>query len=381
MIYLDNSSTTKPYHEMLQIYEQVNQRFFGNPSSLHRHGVEADQLLTEARQQIKSALSLSRYDIVFTSGASEANNMALKGIALAHRHRGKHIIASSIEHPSVAESLEQLKTAFDFEITYLPVDSRGFVSLEELEEALRKDTILVSVMHVNNETGAIQPVDDIGRIVKEKSRACFHVDYVQGINKVPLDIPGAAIDLCTISGHKFHGLKGTGALILKEELSLFPLISGGEQQNNRRAGTENTAGAVSLAKAVNMSSKDYDDYIEEMKTAKSNFIKQLKEMEGVILNTPEVGSAPHIINFSVPGMKAEVLLHMLEERDIFVSTTSACSSRQHKPSKVLLAMGKGDEAAASSIRISMTYRDNKEIVEPFMTALKESLHKLKGIMR
>ncbi|MFN2747632.1 cysteine desulfurase family protein [Bacillus sp. z60-18] len=381
MIYLDNSSTTKPYQEILQIYEQVNQRFFGNPSSLHRHGVEADQLLTEARQQIKSALSLSRYDVVFASGASEANNMALKGTALAHQHKGKHIITSSIEHPSVSESLEQLKEAFDFEVTYLPVDGQGFVSPEQLEKALRKDTILVSVMHVNNETGAIQPIEEIGRIVKEKSRAYFHVDYVQGINKVPLDITRSAIDLCTISGHKFHGLKGTGALILKEELTLFPLISGGEQQNNRRAGTENTAGAVSLAKAVNMSSKDYDDYIEEMKAAKSDMIRELKEIKGVILNTPETGSAPHIINFSVPGMKAEVLLHMLEERDIFVSTTSACSSKQHKPSKVLSAMGKGDEAAKSSIRVSLTYRDGRETVEPFMTALKESLHKLKGIMR
>ena len=381
MIYLDNSSTTKPYPELLQIYEQVNQRFFGNPSSLHRHGIEADQLLSEARKQIKTALSLKNHDIVFTSGASEANNIALKGIALAHAQRGKHIIASSIEHPSVTESLEQLKTAFGFEVTYLPVDGCGFVSLEDLKQALRKDTILVSIMHVNNETGVIQPVEDIGKIVKENTRAYFHVDHVQGINKVPLDISGADIDLCTISGHKFHGLKGTGALILNERISLFPLISGGEQQNNRRAGTENTAGAVTLAKAINMSKQDYNHYIEEIKAAKSAFIKELKELKGVILNTPEENSAPHIINFSVPGLKAEVLLHMLEERDIFVSTTSACSSKQHKPSKVLLAMGKGEDAAASSIRISMTYRDNHEIVGPFMTALKESLHKLKGIMR
>ncbi len=174
MIYLDNSSTTKPYPELLQIYEQVNQRFFGNPSSLHRHGIEADQLLSEARKQIKTALSLKSHDIVFTSGASEANNMALKGIALAHMQKGKHIIASSIEHPSVTESLEQLKTAFGFEVTYLPVDSRGFVSLEDLKQALRKDTILVSIMHVNNETGVIQPVEDIGKIVKENTRAYFH---------------------------------------------------------------------------------------------------------------------------------------------------------------------------------------------------------------
>ena len=381
MIYLDNSSTTQPYPEVLQTYEQVSRRFFGNPSSLHHHGVEADQLLAEARKQIKSALSVTDYDVVFTSGASEANNMALKGIALAHGQKGKHIITSSIEHPSVSESLEQLKTAFGFDITYLPVDGQGRVSLEELEKAITKDTILVSIMHVNNETGVIQPVEDIGNIVKRTSRAFFHVDFVQGIHKVPLDIARAKIDLCTISGHKFHGLKGTGALILKEEITLFPLISGGEQQNSRRAGTENTAGAAALAKAINLSAKDYSGYIEEMKAAKADFIKQLKGLEGVILNTPEDASAPHIINFSVPGIKAEVLLHMLEERGIFVSTTSACSSKQHKPSKVLMAMGKGEQAAESSIRISLTYRGNEGVVEPFMTALTESVHKLKGIMR
>ncbi|MDA7027234.1 cysteine desulfurase family protein [Bacillus sp. CLL-7-23] len=381
MIYLDNSSTTTPYHEVLNIFEKVNQRFYGNPSSLHQLGIEADQLLTEARRQIKASLSIKDYDIVFTSGASEANNLALKGIAFAQQQKGKHIIASSIEHPSVTESLEQLRTFFGFEITYLPVDSRGLVSIEQLEQTIRKDTILVSVMHVNNEIGVIQPIEEIGKIVKNMSDAFFHVDYVQGINKVPLDIIKADIDLCTISGHKFHGLKGTGALILKKDISLFPIITGGEQQYNRRAGTENTAGAVTLAKAINLSSQHYIEYIEEMKAVKSDFIRQLQQVNDVILNTSEKNSAPHIINFSVPGIKAEVLLHMLEERDIFVSTTSACSSKHGKPSKVLLAMGKGDQIAASSIRISLTYQNNQMIVEPFMTALKESVHKLKGIMR
>ncbi|MDA1477620.1 cysteine desulfurase family protein [Bacillus changyiensis] len=381
MIYLDNSSTTTPYHEVLNIFQKVNQRFYGNPSSLHQLGIEADQLLTEARRQIKAALSIKDYDIVFTSGASEANNLALKGIAFAQQQKGKHIIASSIEHPSVTESLEQLRTFFGFEITYLPVDSRGLVSIEQLEQVIRKDTILVSVMHVNNEIGVIQPIEEIGKVVKNMSDAFFHVDYVQGINKVPLNIIKAGIDLCTISGHKFHGLKGTGALILKKDISLFPIITGGEQQYNRRAGTENLAGAVTLAKAINLSSQHYVEYIEEMKAVKADFIRQLQQVNDVILNTSEKNSAPHIINFSVPGIKAEVLLHMLEERDIFVSTTSACSSKHGKPSKVLLAMGKGEQVAASSIRISLTYQNNQMIVEPFMTALKESVHKLKGIMR
>ncbi|NTU24712.1 cysteine desulfurase [Bacillus tequilensis] len=381
MIYLDNSSTTKPYDEVLNVYEQTSSRYFGNPSSLHRYGAETEQLLQAAKNQIKRSLGLKTYDIVFTSGATEANNLALKGAALSKIKAGKHIIATSIEHPSVTESLEQLTALFGFDVTYLSVNEDGFVSIEELKQAIRPDTVLVSMMHVNNEVGSVQPIEEAGEVLKEHPNILFHVDYVQGIYKVPLAIEKAGIDLCSISGHKFHGLKGTGALIVKEGTRLIPLITGGSQQKGIRAGTEHTAGAVSLAKAINLAAADFETRLAAMAAAKELFMKRLSETEGVVVNTPQTNAAPHIINFSVPGIKAEVLLHMLEEQNIFVSTTSACSAKEHKPSKVLLQMGKGEQIAGSSIRISLNYSQASEVAEPFMNALVPGIKKLKKMMR
>ncbi|MGG1241985.1 cysteine desulfurase family protein [Bacillus cabrialesii] len=381
MLYLDNSSTTKPYDEVLNTYEQTSSRYFGNPSSLHRYGAETEQLLQAAKNQMKRSLGLKKYDIVFTSGATEANNLALKGAALSKIKAGKHIIATSIEHPSVTESLEQLTELFGFDVTYLSVNEDGFVSIEELKQAIRPDTVLVSMMHVNNEVGSVQPIEEAGEVLKEHPSILFHVDYVQGIYKVPLAIEKAGIDLCSISGHKFHGLKGTGALIVKEGTRLTPLITGGSQQKGIRAGTEHTAGAVSLAKAINLAAADFETRHTAMAAAKELFIKRLSETEGVVVNTPQDNSAPHIINFSVPGIKAEVLLHMLEEQNIFVSTTSACSAKEHKPSKVLLQMGKGEQIAGSSIRISLNYSQTSEVAEPFMNALVPGIKKLKKMMR
>ncbi|MEC0280787.1 cysteine desulfurase family protein [Bacillus halotolerans] len=381
MIYLDNSSTTKPHNEVLNVYEQTSSRYFGNPSSLHRYGAETEQLLQAAKNQIKRALGLKNYDIVFTSGATEANNVALKGAALSKIKTGKHIIATSIEHPSVTESLEQLTELFGFEVTYLSVNEDGFVSIKELKDAIRPDTVLVSMMHVNNEVGSVQPIEEAGEVLKQYPNILFHVDYVQGIFKVPLAIENAGIDLCSISGHKFHGLKGTGALLVKEGTRLIPLITGGSQQKGIRAGTEHTAGAVSLAKAINLAADDHHHHLERMEAAKELFMKRLSDSDGVVLNTPQFNSAPHIINFSVPGIKAEVLLHMLEEKDIFVSTTSACSAKEHKPSKVLLQMGKGEQIAGSSIRISLNYSQTSDVTEPFMNALVPGIKKLKKMMR
>ncbi|QIW81029.1 cysteine desulfurase family protein [Bacillus tequilensis] len=381
MIYLDNSSTTKPYDEVLNVYEQTSSRYFGNPSSLHRYGAETEQLLQAAKNQIKRSLGLKTYDIVFTSGATEANNLALKGAALSKIKAGKHIIATSIEHPSVTESLEQLTALFGFDVTYLSVNEDGFVSIEDLKQAIRPDTVLVTMMHVNNEVGSVQPIEEAGEVLKEHPNILFHVDYVQGIYKVPLAIEKSGIDLCSISGHKFHGLKGTGALIIKEGTRLIPLITGGSQQKGIRAGTEHTAGAVSLAKAINLAAADFETRLAPMAAAKELFMKRLSETEGVVVNTPQTNAAPHIINFSVPGIKAEVLLHMLEEQNIFVSTTSACSAKEHKPSKVLLQMGKGEQIAGSSIRISLNYSQTSEVAEPFMNALVPGIKKLKKMMR
>ncbi|MBY8913151.1 cysteine desulfurase [Bacillus sp. YC2] len=381
MIYLDNSSTTEPYEDVLEVYKQTSSRYFGNPSSLHRLGTETEQLLEAAAQQIKKTLRLKNYDIVFTSGATEANNAALKGAAWANMKKGRHIIATAVEHPSVTETLDQLTELFGFEVTYLPVNQDGFVSVQDVKEAIRPDTIMVSMMHVNNEVGSIQPVKETGDLLKQHRDILFHVDHVQGIHKVPLSIEEAGIDLCAISGHKFHGLKGTGALLVKKGTRLNPLITGGSQQKGIRAGTEHTAGAVSLAKAVNLSAREMAERLSSMEEAKKVLIKRLSETEGVVINTPAENSAPHIINFSVPGVKAEVLLHMLEEKGIYVSTTAACSAREHKPSRVLLQMNKGEQIASSSIRASLNFSQTAEVAEPFMNALVPAVQKLKKMMR
>ncbi|MEH7693119.1 cysteine desulfurase family protein [Bacillus altitudinis] len=379
MIYLDNSATTKPYPEVLQVHQQVSERFFGNPSSLHQLGIEASRLLSETRKQILHYTGFTQYEIIFTSGATEANNIAIKGAALAKMNRGRHIVTTAIEHPSVIESFEQLKTLFGFDISYIQVNEHGRADMTHLKEVLRPDTVLVSLMHVNNETGAIQPIEEAASIIRTYAKeAIFHVDGVQGIGKVPLP-KEMDIDLLTMSGHKIHGLKGTGALFLKKEIVLAPFITGGEQELGLRSGTENPAGAVSLAKAIKQSFEHLNKYHDEMVALKTELEQQLGKIEGVVINTPLTHSAPHIVNFSVPGIQIEVLLHMLEKEGIYVSTTSACSAKKKEPSRVLLAMGKSEEAAKSSMRISLTYGQGPELAPQIITSIAQSVKKLKGM--
>ncbi|MDR4199644.1 cysteine desulfurase family protein [Bacillus altitudinis] len=379
MIYLDNSATTKPYPEVLQVHQQVSERFFGNPSSLHQLGIEASRLLSETRKQILHYTGFTQYEIIFTSGATEANNIAIKGAALAKMNRGRHIVTTAIEHPSVIESFEQLKTLFGFDISYIQVNEHGRADMTHLKEVLRPDTVLVSLMHVNNETGAIQPIEEAASIIRKYAKeAIFHVDGVQGIGKVPLP-KEMDIDLLTMSGHKIHGLKGTGALFLKKGVVLAPFITGGEQELGLRSGTENPAGAVSLAKAIKQSFEYLNKHHDEMIALKTELEQQLGKIEGVVINTPLTHSAPHIVNFSVPGIQIEVLLHMLEKEGIYVSTTSACSAKKKEPSRVLLAMGKSEEAAKSSMRISLTYGQGPELAPQIITSIAQSVKKLKGM--
>lgn len=379
MIYLDNSATTKPYPEVLQVHQQVSERFFGNPSSLHQLGIDASRLLSETRKQILHYTGFTQYEIIFTSGATEANNIAIKGAALAKMNRGRHIVTTAIEHPSVIESFEQLKTLFGFDISYIQVNEQGRADMTHLKEVLRPDTVLVSLMHVNNETGVIQPIEEASSIIRKYAKeAIFHVDGVQGIGKVPMP-KEMDIDLLTMSGHKIHGLKGTGALFLKKEIVLAPFITGGEQELGLRSGTENPAGAVSLAKAIKQSFEYLNKHHDEMIALKTELEQQLGKIEGVVINTPLTHSAPHIVNFSVPGIQIEVLLHMLEKEGIYVSTTSACSAKKKEPSRVLLAMGKSEEAAKSSMRISLTYGQGPELAPQIITSIAQSVKKLKGM--
>ncbi len=369
MIYLDNSATTKPYQEVIETFVKVTEKFYGNPSSLHKKGIEAEQLIERARQLIADYLHVKPHEIIFTSGGTEGNNLAIKGAAFQYKQRGKHLITTEIEHPSSLEAFRFLET-LGFQVTYLPVDENGHVSVEDVKRALRDDTILVSIIHVNNEIGTIQPIHDIGALLKKERKIIFHVDHVQGITKVPLSMREAHIDLCTVSGHKIHGLKGTGLLYVREGLELTPLQHGGGQENGYRSGTENTAGIVSLAKALRLSFEKAKTNIGRLNRLKAFLIDELGRIDGVVLNTPKEGSAPHIVNFSLPGYKPEVLVHALADKGISLSTKSACSSKRSEASHVIWAIGKDEERAQSALRVSMSFETEKKDCEAFIQQLR-----------
>jgi cysteine desulfurase len=380
MIYFDNSATTKPYDEVLESFLTVSRNFYGNPSSLHGFGGKADKLLTQAREQIAQLLAVKQSEIYFTSGGTESNNMAIKGTALLYKNRGRHLITTSVEHASVRSAMEQLEDE-GFKITYLPVDIDGRVDVADVEKAIRKDTILVSIMQVNNEVGAIQPIDEIGEMLKSYPNILFHVDAVQGIAKVPLQLSGSRVDLCSYSAHKFHGLKGTGFLYIRDGVRLAPLFSGGNQERKMRSGTENVAGAVAMAKALRMTIAKSGAGIAKMEQVKSILSKGLNEIEGVEVHTPIKHSAPHILNFSIQDVKSEVLIHALEEKDIFVSTTSACSSKKKSPSQTLLAMGVPEKSANSAIRVSLSFENTEQEAKTVLSAIKTSAIQLRKVMK
>jgi cysteine desulfurase len=380
MIYFDNSATTKPYKEVLDAFVKVSSEFFGNPSSLHGLGVQAEKLLSHARSQVANLLEVKPSEIYFTSGGTESNNLAIKGSALSHRNRGRHVIFSSIEHPSVHGAMEQLKQ-HGFEITCLPVDSDGRVQVEDVKNSIRKDTILVSIMHVNNEVGTIQPIKEIGQVLQPYPDILFHVDSVQAIGKVPMNLYEHRVDLCSISAHKFHGLKGTGALFIREGVKLDSLFSGGNQEWKVRSGTENVAGAVAMAKALRLTMENSHKAIKNMEEIKSILCEGLVTIEDLTIHTPNENAAPHILNFSIKGMKSEVLIHALEQKGIFLSTTSACSSKKKSPSKTLVAMGVSEDLAESAFRISLTHDNTESEAKKVITATEKAVKQLRRVMK
>lgn len=380
MIYLDNSATTKPRKSVVESFHQAALHYFGNPSSIHGLGQDGERLLRKSRQQAATILQVQEDEIVFTSGGTEGNNMAIKGTALAHQNRGKHIITSAIEHPSVLEACQSLEM-LGFEVTYLPVNEDGRVSIDQLQENIRQDTILVSIMHVNNEIGTIQPIREIGHILKNYPKIFFHVDFVQGFGKVPLSLKDCKIDMATISGHKIHGLKGTGILYIRSGVKIFTLAHGGGQERGIRSGTENVPGIVSLVKAMRLQTEEQIEKSNYLQGLKQFLIEELSKIEDVVMNTPTESAAPHIVNFSVPGLKPEVVIHALEENEIFISTKSACSSKSMDESLVLAACGKEKDISTSGLRISMSYDNTIEELEVFLDKLKVVLQKLYEIMR
>ncbi|RWZ59765.1 cysteine desulfurase [Halobacillus fulvus] len=376
MIYLDNSATTHPHAEVLKSYQKVADVYFANPSSVHKFGSEAERLLQQSRKQAAQLLHVSPNEVVFTSGGTEGNNMAIKGIALMHQNRGKHLITSKVEHPSVIEAFRALES-LGFDVTYLPVDRSGKVDPAHVSDAVRNDTILVSIMSVNNELGTKQPIRAISDIVKEFPKVFLHVDHVQGFGKV--DVPIGQIDLCTISGHKIHGVKGTGALIVKNHVSLFPLLHGGGQESSVRGGTENLPGIVALVKAMRLMKEEQSRHHDRLERLRDMLWERLSSYDDILINSPTEG-APHILNFSVPGFKPEVIIHALGERNIFISTKSACSSKEPDVSSVLQACNLDYSRTNSALRVSLSYENTEEELKVFLEALKESIQQLQATM-
>ena len=363
MIYFDNAATTKIYDDALTSYVQVSQKFFGNPSSLHQLGVDAYQVLTKARAQVASLLSVQPEEIFFTSGGTESNNWAIKGTALEKSVFGKHIITTKIEHPSVIQTCKQLER-FGFEVTYLDVDSKGIVNVEQLKESLRKDTILVSVMAVNNEVGAIQPIAEIAKALEEYPSIHLHVDAVQAVERASQLLAIGRIDLLSLSAHKFHGPRGVGIMYKKFGRKIQALLTGGGQEKGERSTTENLPGIVATTKALRMA-------LEEKSVTgelRSQLWKELATKPEIRIFSPEDG-ASHVLCFAIKGVRGEVVVHAFENHGIYISTTSACSSKKADSSSTLYAMDVPTEWATGAVRVSFSNDNTKEEVEQFIKVL------------
>ena len=363
MIYFDNAATTKIYDDALTSYVQVSQKFFGNPSSLHQLGVDAHQVLTKARSQVASLLSVQPEEIFFTSGGTESNNWAIKGTALEKSVFGKHIITTKIEHPSVLQTCKQLER-FGFEVTYLDVDSKGLVNVEQLKESLRKETILVSVMAVNNEVGAVQPIAEIAKVLEEYPSIHFHVDAVQAVERASQLLAIGRIDLLSLSAHKFHGPRGVGIMYKKFGRKIQALLTGGGQEKGERSTTENLPGIVATTKALRMA-------LEEKSVTgelRGQLWKELATKPEIRIFSPEDG-ASHVLCFAIKGVRGEVVVHAFENHGIYISTTSACSSKKADSSSTLYAMDVPTEWATGAVRVSFSNDNTKEEVEQFIDVL------------
>ena len=363
MIYFDNAATTKIYDDALTSYVQVSQKFFGNPSSLHQLGVDAFQVLTKARAQVASLLSVQPEEIFFTSGGTESNNWAIKGTALEKSVFGKHIITTKIEHPSVIQTCKQLER-FGFEVTYLDVDSKGIVSIDQLKESLRKDTILVSVMAVNNEVGAVQPIAEIANVLEEYPSIHFHVDAVQAVERASQLLSIGRIDLLSFSAHKFHGPRGVGIMYKKFGRKIQALLTGGGQEKGERSTTENLPGIVATTKALRMALEE-ESVTGELR---SQLWKELATKPEIRIFSPEDG-ASHVLCFAIKGVRGEVVVHAFENHGIYISTTSACSSKKADSSSTLYAMDVPTEWATGAVRVSFSNDNTKEEVEQFIKVL------------
>lgn len=377
LVYLDNSATTKPYKEVVDEVAMCMEQYFANPSSAHKLGVEAEKKLKAAREKVAAFLRAKPQEIIFTSGGSEANNMAVLGIV----SKGDHIITTKIEHPSIIRLLQDMEKD-SFEITYLDVNCDGLINVSELANAMKENTKLIAIMYVNNEMGSIQPMDEIINIVREKSRkAKVHIDAVQALGKLNINVKNLGADLISFSAHKIHGPKGVGALYIKEGLRLRPLIAGGGQEFDIRSGTENLPGISGFGIAVEMMAKNFEDKQVHIRKLKQHFIEGLKSCDKVKINSPlDDKHIDNILNVSFEGVKGEVMLHSFEDYNIFVSTGSACSAKKgsHK-NYVLPAMGLNSMQAEGAIRFSFSYQNTIQEIDYTIDAIKKILPFLRRI--
>ena len=380
--YLDNSATTVCEPGVVEKVVQMMSDVFGNPSAMHNKGVEAENYIKEAKEIIAKTLKVQEKEIIFTSGGTESNNLAIMGCGAANHRMGKHLITTRIEHPSVGNVMKHMEEE-GFEVTYLPVDENGIVKLDKLREALRPDTMLVSVMYVNNEVGAVQPIEEIGQIVKANNRSTlFHVDAIQGYGKYRIHPKKMGIDLLSVSGHKIHGPKGIGFLYCDSKVKIKPILFGGGQQRDLRSGTENVPGIVGLAEAAKEIYTDFEEKMERLYDVKAYFVEKIEELDNVKINgLTGKNSAPHVVSVSFPGIRSEVLLHSLEEREIYASAGSACASNKPAVSETLKAMNVPKEHLDSTLRFSFSVHTTKEEIDYCIEVLKGLLPMLRRYAR
>ena len=382
-VYLDNSATTRCYTEVGELVYKVMCQDYGNPSSMHRKGVDAEHYIKDAKEILAKILKVNAKEIYFTSGGTESDNLAVIGTAKANKRRGNHLITSSIEHPAILNTMRYLEEEEGFRVTYLPVDSMGRIKLEALKEALCDETILVSVMYVNNEVGAVQPIEEIGKIIREKNPAIlFHVDAIQAYGKYHIYPNRQGIDLLSVSGHKIHGPKGVGLLYVNKRVKIRPILFGGGQQNGMRSGTENVPGDAGMAVAAKCCYENLDEKIDRLYALKDHFVEGVKKLPDTRVNgRTGRDSAPQIVSVSFAGVRSEVLLHALEDKGIYVSAGSACSSNKPAVSHTLSSMHLPKELLGSTLRFSFCFDTTEEEIDYCLQELSELLPVLRRFVR
>lgn len=374
MIYFDNAATTQTQPEVIKTYTEVATKIWGNPSSLHNLGTQATRILEASRRQIAELLGKESKEIFFTSGGTEGDNWVIKGVAFEKAHLGKHIIVSAIEHPAVKESALWLKTQ-GFEVDLAPVNTQGFVDVSALETLIRPDTTLVSVMAVNNEIGAIQPIQEISHLLADKPTISFHVDAVQAIGKMPMEqYLTDRVDFASFSGHKFHSVRGVGFVYIKAGKKIAPLLTGGGQESDKRSTTENVAGIAATAKALRLTLDKAADSQKQLAAMKQILVDELSKYQDVTVFSGMENFVPSILTFGIKNIRGEVIVHAFEDHQIYISTTSACSSKAGKPAGTLIAMGVPQKLAQTAVRVSLDDDNDMGQIEQFLTIFKQIYH-------